>query len=303
MGGIGNLPGDIQQLIDAIQKLTGLLWPLLHFNQMVVTLLNDSLGLLLRFWFQFLWSTTDFDHAGQDFTKNATIVLYEPAVQKVADGLLALVAAWASYRIMWGHGLRSQFTVRVLLPRLFMAAVLINFSLPMLQAVVDANNTLCGVIKQFGTIPDRDAWVATFSLNPADGLLQVMTTAVLAVGYDVLAIAYLIRYTILILLAITAPLAGLLFVLPETNHLAKMWRKLFVTNLFMQPVQLFVLAIGFALENTGATPVRHLFALAALLVVFKVPGAMGSAEKIAHKLESTLHSGFTHAEHAVVRAI
>jgi hypothetical protein len=306
MGGAANLPGDIQQLIQAIDRLLAAVWPLVHFNQAIAALLNDSLGLLLRFWFQFLWSTTNLDRGGE-FTKNATITLYEPAAELIADGLLTLVAVWASYRIMWGHGLRSKYTARVLLPRLFMAAVLINFSQPMFQALVEANNTLCAVIQGFGTIPDQGAWVATFSINPADGVLQVITTAILALGYDVLAIAYLIRYTILILLAITAPLAGLLFVLPETNHLAKMWRKLFVTNLFMQPVQLFVLAIGFALESAGgtlgATPVRHLFALAALLVVFKVPGAMGSAEKIAHKLESTLHSGLTHAEHAVVRAI
>jgi hypothetical protein len=45
------------------------------------------------------------------------------------------------------------------------------------------------------------------------------------------------------------------------------------------------------------------FALAALLVVFKVPGAMGSAEKVAHKLESMLSSSRTHAEHGVVRAL
>ena len=96
--------------------------------------------------------------------------------------------------------------------------------------------------------------------------------------------------------------AGLLFVLPETGHLAKMWRKLFVTNLLMQPIQLFVIAIGFALENTGKVPLRHAFALAALLVVFKVPGAMGSAEKVAHKLESILSSNLMHAEHAVVHA-
>jgi hypothetical protein len=116
-------------------------------------------------------------------------------------------------------------------------------------------------------------------------------------------IAYLVRYTVLIFLAITAPLAGVLFVLPETNHVAKLWRKLFVTNLFMQPIQLFVLAIGFALESGGQTSLRHLFALASLLVVFKVPGAMGSAEKIAHKLESTIHTGFTHLGRAVVRAV
>jgi TrbL/VirB6 plasmid conjugal transfer protein len=302
VGALGNLPGDIPLLIQAIDRLIALIWPLLHFNQVIAALLNDSLGLLLRFWFQFLWSTTNFDN-GREFTKNATITLYEPAVQLVADGLLTLVAIWASYRIMWGHGLRSQYTARVLLPRLFMAAVLINFSQPMFQAVVDANNTLCDVIHHFGTIPDKDSWASTFKVDPTDGMLQVITMAVLAVGYDVLAIAYLIRYTILILLAITAPLAGLLFVLPETNHLAKMWRKLFVTNLFMQPVQLFVLAIGFALESNPRTPVQHLFALASLLVVFKVPGAMGSAEKVAHKLGSTIDKGLHHAEHLVVRAI
>jgi hypothetical protein len=302
MGGAANLPGDIQQLIQAIDRLLAAVGPLLHFNQVIAALLNDSLGLLLKFWFQFLWSTTDFPKGGA-FTGNATIASFEPAVQVVANSLLALVAIWASYRIMWGHGVRSQFSARVMLPRLFMGAVLINFSLPMFQAVVEASNTLCVVIQRFGTIPDQDAWRATFSVDPADGLVQVITMAILALGYDVLAIAYLIRYTVLILLAITAPLAGLLFVLPETNHIAKLWRKLFVTNLFMQPVQLFVLAIGFALESRARTPVHHLFALAALLVVFKVPGAMGSAEKIAHKLESTLHSGFTHAEHAVIRAI
>jgi len=296
------IPGDIQQLKDAIDRLIAAVWPLVHFNQVVAALLNDSLGLLLKFWFRFLWATTDFDSGG-DFTRNATIVRFEPAVQLVADSLLVLVAVWASYRIMWGHGVRSQYSARVLLPRLFMGAVLINFSLPMFQAVVVASNTVCDVIQRFGTIPDQGTWRATFSIDPADGLVQVITMGILAVGFDVLAIAYLIRYTILILLAITAPLAGLLFVLPETNHLAKQWRKLFVTNLFMQPVQLFVLAIGFALESRAQTPVHHLFSLAALLVVLKVPGAMGSAEKIAHKLESTLHSSLTHAEHAVLRAI
>lgn len=204
---------------------------------------------------------------------------------------------------MWGHGVRSQFTARVMLPRLFMGAVLVNFALPMFQAAIGVSNTLCDVIQHFGTIPDWKVWWATFSVDPTDGLWQVVTTAILALGYDALAIAYLIRYTILIVLAITAPLAGLLFVLPETNHLAKQWRSLFVSNLFMQPMQLFVLAVGFALENGGHTPVHHLFALAALLVVFKVPGAMGGAEKAAHKLESMLHTGLTHMERAVVRAI
>jgi hypothetical protein len=302
VGGVGSLPGDLQQLIEAIKSLTALLSPILNPNLVVALLLKDSLGLLLKVWFGFVLSTTDLDTT-KDFTQNAVIRTFEPLMQGVADSLLVLVVVWASYRIMWGHGVRSQFTARVLLPRLFMGAVLINFSQPMFQAVVVASNTLCDVVQKFGTIPDWNVWWTTFSLSPGDGLWQVFTTAVLVLGYDVLAVAYLVRYTVLIFLAISAPLAGLLFVLPETNHIAKTWRKLFVTNLFMQPVQLFVMAIGFALESSGHTPVRHLFALASLLVVFKVPGAMGSAEKIAHRIEAAVHSSLTHLERAVVHPV
>jgi len=74
--------------------------------------------------------------------------------------------------------------------------------------------------------------------------LRSPLTGVLAAGYDVLAITYLVRYAILIVLAITAPLAGLFFMLPETHHVSKMWASHFTANLLMQPFQLFVLAIG-----------------------------------------------------------
>jgi hypothetical protein len=139
-------------------------------------------------------------------------------------------------------------------------------------------------------------------LESSLSLPQLITNAVLVAGYDVLGVVYVLRYTLLIVLAITAPLAGLLFTLPETHHMAKQWSSLFMTNLMMQPAQLFVLAIGFAIEKQGVTPVHHLFALAALLVVFKVPGAFGGSEKVAHKLESAVKTGFKALEHAVAHA-
>jgi hypothetical protein len=296
--GPGSIPGDISGLMQAIQQLIALLSPLLHPNLVVAMVLNDSVGMLLRVWFGFVLRTTDVETAG-DFTQGSAIRQFEPALQLVSDGALVLVTIWASYRIIWSQGVRSQFTVRVLLPRLVMAAVLINFAMPMFQAVVSISNTVSDVVYRFGSIPEWSGWLHTFSVNPQDGIWQLLTTAVLVVGYDVLAIAYLIRYTILVFLAISAPIAGLLFVLPDTNHLAKLWRKLFITNLFMQPIQLFVLSIGFALESSGMAPIHHLFALASLLIVFKVPGAMGSADKIAHKLEAAV----AHVEHAVVKAV
>jgi hypothetical protein len=265
-------------------------------------MLEDSVGLLLNVWYRFILQTTDFEST-RVFTANATIQQFEPKVQLVADAALGVVVIWASYRIMWGHGLRSLYTARILLPRLLMSVILINFALPLIQAIVDASNVISDVIYRFGTIPpDMRVWWYGMGLESSVGLPQLITTAVLVAGYDVLGVVYVLRFTLLIVLAITAPLAGLLFTLPETHHLAKQWSSLFMTNLLMQPAQLFVLAIGFAIERNGVTPVHHLFALAALLVAFKVPGAFGGSEKVAHKLESAVKTGFKAVEHAVAHA-
>jgi hypothetical protein len=300
---MGALPGDIEALVQAVAQLVALLDPILHWDRVVHTFLDDSVGMLLRMWYGFVLSTTDVASGG-DFTANATIRTFEPSLQAVADSALVLAAMWASYRIMWGHGVRSQFTARVLLPRLMMGAILINFAMPMFQAAVGISNTLSAVVvDHFGTIPtDWGTWLHSLSAESSGGLWPIFTTAALIAGYDILAVAYLVRYTVLVFLAITAPLAGLLFVLPDTMHIAKLWRKLFVTNLLMQPMQLFVLSIGFALERAHMVPVDHLFALVSLLILVKVPGAMGAAEKAAHRMEEVLHTSLSHVEHAVSRA-
>jgi hypothetical protein len=294
----------VDQLQDLIVKLTQLLdslWPFAHPKEVVLAMLNDSIGLLLRVWFDFVLRTTDFETGG-DFTRNATIQHVEPVVQLAADSALVLVAVWASYRIMWGHGLRTQYTARIVLPRLFLGVILINFSLPMFQAMVAASNSLCSAVQSLGALNDPTSWWTGFANAPNAAAWQVVTTAALAAGYDVLAITYLVRYAVLIVLAITAPLAGLLFTLPETHHWSRVWASHFVTNLLMQPAQLFVLSIGFALENGGRTPVHHLFALASLLIVFKMPGAIGGAEKAAHKLQSTVEGAFKAVGHAMAHA-
>ena len=292
---------DFGALLQELLRIDGYLFTIVHPNLVLAALLKDSLGLLLRVWGDFILRTTDFETGGE-FTKNATIQLFEPKVQVVANAALALIVIWASYRIMWGHGLRSQYTARILLPRLFMAVVLINFAQPMFQALVTINNTLCDVVQSFVKLDDLSTFGANFVTDPAAGAWEIITTAVLAVGYDVLAITYFVRYAILIVLAITAPIAGLMFTLPETHHISKQWASHFTTNLFMQPAQLFVLSIGFALERAGTSPVHHLFAVASLLIVFKVPGALGGAEKAAHKLQSTVDTALHHIEHAIAKA-
>jgi len=297
----GHLLGELQTLVVLLTRIENFLFPFVHPDEIVKSLVKDSGDLVVNIWFGFVLQTTDLEST-RDFTKNATIQIFEPKVQLVANAALVLMAVWASYRIMWGHGLRSLYTARILLPRLLMSVVLVNFALPLTQAVIDASNVVSDTVYKFGTIPDMHVWWNGIGIDAVAGLPQVVTNAALVCGYDVLAVVYVIRFTILIVLAITAPIAGLLFTLPETHHMAKQWRSLFMTNLLMPPAQLFVLAIGFAIEKNGTTPVHHLFALATLLVLFKVPGAMGGSEKVAHKLEATVKAGFQMAEHAIAHA-
>jgi hypothetical protein len=300
--GVDQLLGQVQDLIVLLTRIAGFIAPFQHPNLVVKALLDDSLGLLLKVWFGFILRTTDFE-TGAPFTTNVTVRQFEPAVRLAANSGLALVVVWAAYRMMWSQGATSLYAARLLLPRLFMGALLINFSLPLFQAMVDASNAMSDAIRTFGTIPlDWRSWWSSFALDPTAGTWQIISTAALIAGYDILGVAYLVRYTILIVLAITAPLAGLLFILPDTHHMAKQWASFFFANLFMQPVQLFVLAIGFALENGGHTPVHHLFALAALLIMFKVPGALGGPERVAHRLEMAVKAGAKVVQKAVVHA-
>lgn len=289
------------RLYDELARIDGYLFTIVHPNVVLARILDDSVGLLLKVWFKFVLSTTDLETGG-DFVLNAAIQRFEPKVQLIADAALVVVAVWASYRIMWGHGLFTQYTARIMLPRLFMAAVLINFALPLLQMAVDAANAVSSTMQTFNTYDDLTSFATEFRHNPSAGTWEIVTTGALAGGYGVLAIAYLMRYAVLVVLAITAPIAALLFMLPETAHISKMWMSHFATNVFMQPAQLFVLSVGFALERNGVTPIHHLFALASLFIAFKVPGALGGAEKAAHKIQSILHSGFTHVGHALAKA-
>ena len=292
----------LKALYEELARIEGYLYAIVHPNLVVAKILDDSVGLLLKVWFNFILSTTDFETGG-DFVSSATVQRFEPKVQLVANAALVLVALWASYRIMWGHGLFTQYTARILLPRMFMAAVLINFALPLFQVAVTAANTVSHSVQTLAVTDDLTTFVAAMRRgDPSTGTWEVITTAALAGGYGVLAIAYIVRYAVLIVLAVTAPLAGLFFMLPETSHLAKMWSTHFTTNLLMQPAQLFVLAIGLALERDGISPIHHLFALASLLIAFKVPGAIGGAEKAAHRLESTVHGAFKQIAHAVAKA-
>src|SRR5258708_21798466 len=148
----GQVLGELQRLVIQVTGIANVLFPFAHPNLVVRSMLQDSVGLILNVWFRFILQTTDFETT-RDFTANATIQAFEPKVQIVANAALALMVVWPPYRIMWGHGLRSLYTARILLPRLLMSVVLINFALPLMQAVIDPSHTVTQTLSPPRTIP------------------------------------------------------------------------------------------------------------------------------------------------------
>lgn len=287
---------DIQQLLDPRQWLAGVLQA-------------SQLGQFLDALRGYLLSTADIsDGRPRPFTRAGAITHYEPFTRAIADAGLVAVATWASFRLMWAQTARNHYALHLLLPRILLAILLINFSLPLIQAAIEINNVLCGAVlgglgeSAFSGLVKEVFVDGAKDLGSGPGL-TVLTTAALLLGFLLLALAYVIRYALLVLLAVTAPLAALCFVLPETHRYAREWGGLFVTSLFMQPMQLLILAVAFALERDGGWPVRHVFALAALWLVFKVPGALHSAGGVGTHAFSTAKLSAGHLGKALAKGV
>jgi hypothetical protein len=273
---------DISHAIDMAKAETG-------------ALLRDAIPSLIL-------TTTDVHGSGGPFTGDPTIRLFEPKIQALADAALVLVAMWAFYRVMWGHGVYSQYRVRILLPRLGAAAGLINLAPQLFQAAVDLDNALAdSVVNTYGRLAFTDGFVhMTNDFFPFPFLAPLINLCLVA-GLLLLALAYVVRYALLILLAIVAPLAALLMVLPDTHHYAREWVGLFVSTLLMQPLQLLVIAIGLQLEFTGTNWWSHGFALATLWLCYKVPGALHSASSVGTHASSTAKHHFKRAVAAITK--
>jgi len=287
--------GDLLRAIEAIRQALDLGGNIGWFVAHNVQIVSEALH-------TFIFRTTNPAVPGAAFTNVGPIQAFTPLVQVASDGALTAVITYGSYRIMWGRTTaRSQLVLRVLLPRVLLAALLINFAVPLVQAAVDASNALSDSV-ELATHQQIVADVREFSGDAGFAGFQGITMLVLFASYAVLAFAYVIRFALLVVLTILAPAAALLFVMPETHHYAKEWGSLFISALLMQPLQLLVLAVGFALDNYSMLPVRHLFALGAVFITFKVPGALHSASLAGSKAAGMARRQITRAAHAAMKA-
>jgi hypothetical protein len=295
--------GTLRQLLDVASAIRGDLevWSYpARFMSANLTIVLDALRV-------FVFQTANpFDPSG-DFIQARPIRQFMPLTQAAADAGLTATVTWGFFRVMWGRStIRNQHTLRIMLPRATLAALLINFSPTLVQAAVEACNAL--TLTVLGASPGDHLRVLQvwFSDTTAFGL-QLLALLALFVSYGLLGVVYIVRFSLLAILTILAPIAALLFVLPETHRYAREWGNLFVGTLMMQPLQLLVIQVGFSLdasfESVSTYPVRHLFALAAVFIAFKVPGALNMSTRVGTKGYSYAKREAQHAYKAAVKVL
>lgn len=157
------------------------------------------------------------------------------------------------YSQMVGGGL-TNYGIKRLLPRLIVAAVLVNISYYLCQIAVDISNIAGSSVYSFfkdlptsseGTAGFGDglSWgkVTGYALAAAGAvivaivaLLSISTAALLAFGLMILILIG--RKAALILLVVISPLAFVAYLLPNTEQWFKKWWKMFSTLLMVFPV-------------------------------------------------------------------
>lgn len=184
----------------------------------------------------------------------------------------SLVAAWSTMRTIANAGfviafliiIFSQLTsagisnygVKKMLPRLVVAAILVNLSLIICQLAVDLSNILGYSINSFfqgnmfniqGDVSGSDgsgngfgiAVIVTAALAGGITLLFALSAPVIiAVVLALLLIVLILiaRTALIVLLTVVAPLAFVAYLLPNTEQWFKRWQKMFVALLLVFPM-------------------------------------------------------------------
>ena len=231
------------------------------------------------------------------------------------DLLLTAVMLVASLRAVFERvGWRARYSLKVMLPRLLLAIVLVHFSLPLLAMALDLDNALCAVALSLGDALHVDGlpWspvigapaVARMSLG--QDLFHAVFAVAVVIALVILVLAYVVRHALLCVLIVIAPLAAICTVLPDTRGHARGWMRLFSVTVLMQPVQLIVLRVAEVIDvDAGGGLAQSLYALATLFLMLKVPGALNvaahletKAETIGHRLERSVKRAVHHTHRA-----
>lgn len=249
-----NAGGDEDSTTCAIDGLGWLLCPVINFVAGITDGAYVAVAALLTV------DSSMFDRS--DAAGEATYTAWG-VMRSVANVAFVIAFLIIIYSQLTGFGV-SNYGVKKMLPRLIIAAILVNLSFIVCALAVDISNlvgsTLKGVIDNItnglnlapGGVLDQApsdgtlwTWIGTTILagGVIAGMLSMgMTLAVFlpiliaALSAIVTVVVVLtLRQALIILLIVISPLAFVAFLLPNTEGLFKKWRSLFLVMLVMFP--------------------------------------------------------------------
>jgi hypothetical protein len=191
-------------------------------------------------------------------TTNTNSQLYEAwsGMRNIANVAFVIAFIVIIYSQITSVGI-SNYGIKKMLPRLIVAAILVNVSYWICAIAVDISNILGSSLKGFIEGSGRQLFAETndgnsagiwsglvlgavtvatgFALYVALAALLPMLVGAMAAIVTILLIL-VIRQALLVLLIVVSPLAFVAFLLPNTQSLFSKWRKLFMTLLLLFPI-------------------------------------------------------------------
>ena len=186
-----------------------------------------------------------------------------------------------------GGGAIQAYTIRKMLPRILIAAILLNLSIYIVAAGIDITNIIGHGISQLLTEPFKNSGLFNFRLSGTQqvgalgigiigafmsgasiagfilsflGGIATATTAALTAAFFVLLpiilgifalwVTLIIRQGVIILLVIFSPIAFALYCLPNTEQYFKRWWKLLAETLLIYPIIMIIAAVADILSMT-----------------------------------------------------
>lgn len=201
----------------------------------------------------------------------------------VADAALVLFLVIGGYNAMMRHALGASYhSVLEFVPRLVLALVAANFSLPILSSFIELNNALClgvqGALATAGISQSLPAIVFNIIGLPSYEIIAYLTEAVMEI---LLLVEAIVRLGLLDLLLVLSPIWLFLLGLKQTERFGKLGAAAFGATCFLQFLQVLDVGLGSGLmaslgQNTLA-PFVILVGIADLYLAFKLPGMLYGA--------------------------
>lgn len=199
----------------------------------------------------------------------------------VANAVLGIFILAGAGIITISNRYSSQRTAREMLPRLLVAATLVNVSLVLVGAMIEISNGvsrgLLGSATAAAALPQQ--MEASIAGALEHGLFLVLfAIAVVVLGVAVLSV-YVLRVLILLIAVIVAPLFLIAHSLPQSEDWARLWWRVVGAVLLIPVAQalLFAIATRIVLSQSleafqGAGPVIDLLMVAGILyLAYKIP--------------------------------